>query len=321
MSVPAYVKQLVAEVAERERQRLLALPMPEWPDYVRAYPIALLRCSLFGIHSDFVARTSAHREQKDEKKKRARGLRRYVTQMPVTRTKDGIAMWYEGQLLGQRDFDILAWLAHRARGFSYNQPIEFTLYSLFRELGWAFANDHAWATTRLLAMTNAQVFILNKLTNKRESQGHLLRKAVVATDPHATNAFTLGPYVHQLYTKGEFTTIAWDARQKMKDHPLAQWLQLFYASHVPGRPYRVSLLAQLAGLRVPERNDARYKQKLRELRHRIVAAHKLLAAHKFIHMHTLRRAASYRENFEYCIGAIREPTLSQQPYLDEGSHP
>ena len=219
------------------------LSLELWPDAVRGVPNAVLRGSLFSVS-----------KQRSTAKKRE-----------LLAAVEGIEIRFKGERFNQVDLDLWEMLLHLARLQPLGNQVEFSSYSLLRELGRGTGGkDHEDLKEDIARLLGGVVEITWTDTN-RTFIGHLVDKAyrdestqryVVVFD---TNM--LGLY------EGGYTYIDWERRKALKGNNLAKWLAGFYSSHAHPYAYKVETIKNLCGSTVGRLPDFRrmLKAALKEL--------------------------------------------------------
>lgn len=221
----------MAKVTTTTKPIQLALEL--WPDAVRGVPNAVLRGSLFSVS-----------KQRATAKKRE-----------LLAAVDGIEIRFKGERFNQVDLDLWEMLLHLARLQPLGDRVEFSSYSLLKELGRGTGGkDHEDLKEDVARLLGGVVEITWTDTN-RTFIGHLVDKAfrdektqryVVIFDTRM-----LGLY------EGGYTYIDWERRKALKGNHLAKWLAGFYASHAQPYAYKVETLKNLCGSTVARLPDFR----------------------------------------------------------------
>ena len=209
------------------------LSLELWPDAVRGVPNAVLRGSLFTVS-----------KQRATAKKRE-----------LLAAVEGIEIRFKGERFNQTDLDLWEMLLHLARMQPLGNQVEFTAYSLLKELGRGTGGkDHDDLKEDISRLLGGVVEITWTDTNKT-FLGHLVEKAyrdevtqryVVVFDQKM-----LGLY------EGGYSYVDWERRKALKGNSLAKWLQGFYASHASPYPYKVETIKNLCGSTVARLTDFR----------------------------------------------------------------
>jgi hypothetical protein len=199
------------------------LSLELWPDAVRGVPNAVLRGSLFSVS-----------KQRATAKKRE-----------LLAAVEGIEIRFKGERFNQVDLDLWEMLLHLARLQPLGNQVEFSSYSLLKELGRGNGGkDHEDLKEDIARLLGGVVEITWTDTNKTFI-GHLVDKAyrdestqryVVVFDTKMLNLY-----------EGGYSYIDWEKRKALKGNNLAKWLAGFYASHAQPYPYKVETLKNLCG--------------------------------------------------------------------------
>lgn len=209
------------------------LSLELWPDAVRGVPNAVLRGSLFSVS-----------KQRATAKKRE-----------LLAAVDGIEIRFKGERFNQVDLDLWEMLLHLARLQPLGDRVEFSSYSLLKELGRGTGGkDHEDLKEDIARLLGGVVEITWTDTN-RTFIGHLVDKAFrdESTQRYVVIFDTkmLGLY------EGGYTYIDWERRKALKGNHLAKWLAGFYASHAQPYAYKVETLKNLCGSTVGRLPDFR----------------------------------------------------------------
>lgn len=209
------------------------LSLELWPDAVRGVPNAVLRGSLFSVS-----------KQRSTAKKRE-----------LLAAVEGIEIRFKGERFNQVDLDLWEMLLHLARLQPLGNQVEFSSYSLLKELGRGTGGkDHEDLKEDIARLLGGVVEITWTDTN-RTFIGHLVDKAyrdeitqryVVVFDTKM-----LGLY------EGGYSYIDWERRKALKGNNLAKWLAGFYASHAQPYAYKVETIKNLCGSTVGRLPDFR----------------------------------------------------------------
>lgn len=219
------------------------LSLELWPDAVRGVPNAVLRGSLFSVS-----------KQRSTAKKRE-----------LLAAVEGIEIRFKGERFNQVDLDLWEMLLHLARLQPLGNQVEFSSYSLLKELGRGTGGkDHEDLKEDIARLLGGVVEITWTDTN-RTFIGHLVDKAY--------RDETTQRYVVVFDTKmlglyeGGYTYIDWERRKALKGNNLAKWLAGFYSSHANPYAYKVETIKNLCGSTVGRLPDFRrmLKAALKEL--------------------------------------------------------
>lgn len=217
------------KVVEKPTQLSLKL----WPDAVRGVPNAVLRGSLFSVS-----------------KQRATAKRR-----ELLAAVEGIEVRFKGERFNQVDLDLWEMLLHLARLQPLGNQVEFSSYSLLKELGRGTGGKDFEDLKEDIARLLGGVVEVTWTDTNRTFIGHLVDKAyrdentqryVVVFDTKMVNLY-----------EGGYSYIDWDRRKALKGNNLAKWLDGFYASHAQPYAYKVETLRKLCGSTVARLPDFR----------------------------------------------------------------
>ena len=222
-----WAKERAAEAQSRSAAGVMRatvlLPLPLWPDAVRAVPNGFLRSALFGAI--------------------ARGKRRYIDGEQLA-ALDGVEIRYKGQRLDQGDLDVWESVLHAVRLQEMGSQCRLTSYALLKLMGLTDTGKN-----RVTLQNRIERLVANALTVKQGRYtyiGSLIRFA--AKDEETQEwVIELDPRLRPLFAADQFTQIEWAVRHALNGKPLAQWLHGFYASHAKPFPMRMETLLKLSG--------------------------------------------------------------------------
>ena len=221
---PALAKsfQRITEIIDqREEERAYQLAL--WPDKDIGSPNELSRSALFpAIHP----------------KKRA-GLQNHMIAAQGSYT-----IYYTGLQLDQSYFDVFQGVMHIGRGVREGNEVRFSAHRLLKLIGRSTGGkDHKWLYTAFQTLTATSVAIVKD--GKRVFWGSLLPagKADLETGQYVIQ---LSRDLAKLFERG-FTRVEWEQRRQLLHKPLAQWLQLYYASHAKPLDVSVDFLREKSG--------------------------------------------------------------------------
>ena len=222
-----WAKERAAEAQSRSAAGVtgstVQLPLPLWPDAVRAVPNGFLRSALFGAI--------------------ARGKRRYIDGEQLA-ALDGVEIRYKGQRLDQGDLDVWESVLHAVRLQEMGSQCRLTSYALLKLMGLTDTGKN-----RVTLQNRIERLVANALTVKQGRYtyiGSLIRFAAKDEDTQEW-VIELDPRLRPLFAADQFTQIEWAVRHALNGKPLAQWLHGFYASHAKPFPMRMETLLKLSG--------------------------------------------------------------------------
>lgn len=222
-------KPVTAATVSRATQLSLEL----WPDAVRGVPNAVLRGSLFTVS-----------KQRATAKKRE-----------LLAAVEGIEIRFKGERFNQTDLDLWEMLLHLARMQPLGNQVEFTAYSLLKELGRGTGGkDHDDLKEDIARLLGGVVEITWTDTNKT-FLGHLVEKAY-RDETTQRYVVVFDQKMLGLY-EGGYSYVDWQRRKALKGNSLAKWLQGFYASHAAPYPYKVETIKNLCGSTTARLTDFR----------------------------------------------------------------
>lgn len=234
-------KPLVPSTVTKPKPKQLSLEL--WPDAVRGVPNAVLRGSLFSVS-----------KQRSTAKKRE-----------LLAAVEGIEIRFKGERFNQVDLDLWEMLLHLARLQPLGNQVEFSSYSLLKELGRGTGGkDHEDLKEDIARLLGGVVEITWTDTN-RTFIGHLVDKAY-RDETTQRYVVVFDQKMLGLY-EGGYSYIDWEKRKALKGNNLAKWLAGFYASHAQPYPYKVETIKNLCGSTVGRIPDFRrmLKSALNEL--------------------------------------------------------
>ncbi len=208
-------------IDRREQEKIYQLAL--WPDRDIGSPNELSRSALFpAIHP-----------------KNRTGL-----QNQLIASQGTYSIYYTGLQLDQSYFDVFQGVMHIARGVHEGNEVRFSAYRLLKLIGRSTGGkDHKWLYTAFQTLTATSVAIVKE--GKRVFWGSLLPsgKADLETGEYAVQ---ISRDLAKLFERG-FTRIEWEQRRRLLHKPLAQWLQLYYASHAKPHDVSVDFLREKSG--------------------------------------------------------------------------
>lgn len=218
--------------------------LPFWPSNERAISNVLARGALFNSSNI-------------RKGPRANYKRKVIA------TTAGSEITYTGEELRQDDKDVFLQLIHIARLHELGTTVEFSAYSIIRDLKWSLASTSykrlADCIDRLKATALAiTVFIGESKTNytgslirsfRWQENGESLRKWEVVLERE----------IIALFDHSSYSRIEWELRMSLPS--LAKWLHSFYATHRDPLPYSVASIHSLSGSNIAELRKFKYELK------------------------------------------------------------
>ena len=222
-----WAKERAAEAQSRSAAGVtgstVQLPLPLWPDAVRAVPNGFLRSALFGAI--------------------AKGKRRYIDG-ELLAALDGIEIRYTGQRLDQGDLDAWASVLHAVRQQDLGGQCRVTSYALLKLMGKTDSGKNR--TTLNKRITRLVASALTVKQGRYIYIGSLIARA--AKDEETQEwVIELDARLRPLFAADQFTQVEWAVRHALDGQPLAQWLHGFYASHAAPFPLKIETLHQLCG--------------------------------------------------------------------------
>jgi hypothetical protein len=266
-------RRIHQSIDERESATIYQLEM--WPDKQMGVPNEISRSALFAA-IQAKART-------------------YLDNQQIA-SQAGFQIAFTGQRLDQDHLDVFEGIMHIARGVHEGNKIQFTAHSLLKLIGRSTGGDqHKWLLRRLQHLTATSVAIVKD--GQRVFWGSLLPKGAAQIDT-GQYVVEISRDLAKLFGRG-FTRIEWEQRRKLHRKPLAQWLQLYYASHAKPVPVSVDFLRTTSGSAT---------QSLRKFRQNLKAA-----------LNQIKRvgvlSAWHIDPRTDLVHVTRIPSLSQQKHL------
>ena len=213
------------------------LSLPMWPDVVRGVPNVVLRSALFGVSS----------------------TRKTHKRRTVIAAVEGYEIRFKGETFNQTDLDVWEMLLHLARLQPLGSKVEFTAYSLLKELGRATGGkDHEQLKEELMRLITGGVEIT--WTKEKKAFAGTLVSSYFRDDETGRYVVKFNPEMTQLYETGH-TLINWSQRQALGKNNLAKWLHGQYATHAKPHPYKVETLHRLSNSTTKRMTD--FRQMLR----------------------------------------------------------
>jgi hypothetical protein len=156
--------------------------------------------------------------------------------------------------------------------------------------------QHEWLYLALQDLTATSVAIVKD--GKRVFWGSLLPKGAGEIEK-GNYVVEISRDLAQLFARG-FTRVEWEQRRKLIRKPLAQWLQLYYASHAKPLPVSVTWIHGTSGSTT--KSLRKFRQSLREALKNIQVVGVI---------------DSWRIDEKDLVHVTRTPSPSQQKYLAE----
>ena len=285
-------RNIYKSVEQREQERVYQLEM--WPAKDVGVPNELTRSSLFAAIDP--RRPREIDEEKQKGKIRPKKLRPYFRSRLLA-AQGSYAIHYTGTQLDQSHLDVFQGIMHIARGLHEGNKVRFTAYQLLKLIGRdTGGTQHEWLYLTFQDLTATSVAIVKD--GQRVFWGSLL--------PRGAGEIEKGKYVVEvsrdlakLFARG-FTRVEWEQRRKLIRKPLAQWLQLYYASHAKPLPVSVAWIHETSGSTT---------KSLRKFRQSLRAALK--------HIQAVGVIDAWRIDENDLVHVTRTPSPSQQKHLAE----
>jgi len=278
-------------IKKRENEEPYQLEM--WPAKDVGAPNELTRSSLFAAIDP---RRPRELDEDKQGKIKSKKLRPYFRDRLMA-VQGAYSIHYTGTQLDQSHLDVFQGIMHIARGLHEGNKVRFTAHQLLKLIGRdTGGTQHEWLYLTFQDLTATSVAIVKD--GERVFWGSLL--------PRGAGEVQEGKYVVELsrdlaklFARG-FTRVEWEQRRKLIRKPLAQWLQLYYASHAKPVPVTVAWIHETSGSTT---------KSLRRFRQSLKAALK--------HIQTVGVINSWRIDANDLVHVTRTPSFSQQKHLAE----
>ena len=214
--------------------------LPLWHDKVRGLPNPIARSSLFTVGNQNEPRTF------------------YKTPKTI-QTLAGYTITYKGEELRQDDEDVFLQLVHLARNHPLGEKVEFTAYSMLKELGWKKSSEGYMRLRKTLDRLQGTGLRVSSDVGHGGYQGALVRKFSWRDDaqnPLSQWVVFLEPEIVKLFGPNGYTQVWWAQRLRLKSS-LAKFLHGYYATHEQPYAMKVETLRGLTGSRTARLGDFR----------------------------------------------------------------
>ena len=219
---------------------LIGVQLPLWHDKVRGLPNPIARSSLFTVGNQNQPRQF------------------FKTHRSIV-SLAGFTLSFRGEELRQEDEDVFLQLTHLARNHVLGERVEFTAYSILKELGWKrSAEGYARLRLTLDRLQGAGLRVVSD-NNSGGYQGALVRKFAWKDDsdtPLSHWAVWLEPEIVKLFGPNGYTQVWWAQRLRLRS-ALAKYLHGYYGTHEEPYPMKVETLRALTGSRTQRLGDFR----------------------------------------------------------------
>lgn len=216
--------------------------LPYYSDHLVAFFNPLGRCALVSL--------------------RVSGRRRFDKPIAIAAQK-GIVVFYEGYQLNQSDVDLLLRLFHEGRGrlaimgadgVSVIQ-IKFRVREMLAKLGRAYGKLARQVLIESLKRLMSAVITIQISEVKQFTAQHLVTSMF---RDERTKEYTVNVNARllPLFAAG-YARISWEKRKALRGQPLAQWLQMYLATHASFRPVPVAFIKQLCGSEAKDMREFR----------------------------------------------------------------
>lgn len=230
----ALAKRKAAD-AEAESAKIFQLPL--WPEPVMGVPNELIRSALF-------AAVSGHK-------------RRYKHREPIVSQGDTIIS-FTGAQLTQAHLDVFQGIMHLARGVNEGNCVKFSAHELLKLIGRHTGKfEHDWLYEMILDLGSSILLI------EKDNGQFFFGPIIGGGDGNIQRgdySIKITRELVNLFDRG-FTKIQWEQRIKLKQKPLACWLQMYYSSHAKPYPVTVDFIRKQSGSNTAELRFFRRKLK------------------------------------------------------------
>ena len=210
------------DVAAQTNPDTKIVPLPIWPDGFRGVPNGILRSALFGAIK--------------------RGRRAFQNNETKASLK-GVVIRYTGQQLDQADLDVWEYCLHICREKGLGIVLEFSTYQCLKGINRAQGGRNAeWLRSVLQRLLTGAISVEE---GRFRYSGTLIHHYLYNGEQRK-NTVVLNPNLISIYHAG-WTQIEWEQREKLRGHPLAQWMHGFYCTHANPYPIRMTTLHNLSG--------------------------------------------------------------------------
>lgn len=222
----------------------LEAQLPLWAEKVRGLPHSFARSALFSVGS--------------------RSERKNLKNARIAALNDTVIL-YTGSELRQDDEDVFLQLVHLARGRPVADFVDFTAYSMLKELGWGHSSK---SYTRLkecidrLKANSLKVEVKNA-DRKGVFSGSMIRKFISTEKDGAWQTWKVWfeKEIVALFGVMSYSELEWAQRTRLRGD-ITKWLHGFYVTLNECPPMSVESLRSLCGSRCASINA--YRQMLRK---------------------------------------------------------
>lgn len=229
--IQALEKLKASKKPEVPKPQQLSLEL--WPDSVRGVPNAVLRGSLFSV-----SRTRTTTKKRE-----------------LLAAVEGIEIRFKGERFNQNDLDLWEMLLHLARLQPLGDRVEFSAYSLLKELGRGVSGREHEELKEDISRLLGGVVEITWTDTQKTFIGHLVQQAY-RDEKTQRYVVIFDQKMLGLY-EGGYSYIDWDRRKALKSNSLAKWLQGFYSSHAQPYAYKVETIKNLCGSTIGRLTDFR----------------------------------------------------------------
>lgn len=242
---------------------MLQMVIPEWDDDRRGLPNSVARSGIFTA-------ASVNSPRADIKDEVIASLNNYVVQ-------------YSGIELRQDDLSVWLAIVSMGRNQPIDEPIQFTAYSLIKDLGWHVHSDTYKSVKDIIRRLKYTAVTIRTVDHKSEYAGSFVRDyRFDDTDAKGKTCWTvrLEDSISSLFLEDTTTLVEWQILCKLSRRAtLARWLCSFYSTHSKPYPYHISKLHELSKSECKE---------LSNFRTNVRAALEKLVEKGFLSSYTLR---------------------------------
>jgi len=224
-ALSASLERMRTSMAKREAEAESAkvYQFPLWPEYAAGVPNELIRSALF-------AAVDGHN-------------RRQMRLEPIA-AQGSTIISFTGAQLTQAHLDVFAGIMHLSRGAHEGNRVKFSGHELLKLIGRRTSGrEHNWLYGMLVDLASNTISIVKD--DKKFFFGHLISCGAGDLD-RGSYSIEITRELVKLFDRG-FTRVQWEQRRKLKQKPLACWLQVFYSSHEHAYPISVKYIREKSG--------------------------------------------------------------------------
>ncbi|MGV8890085.1 MAG: plasmid replication initiator TrfA [Pseudomonas sp.] len=198
----------------------------DWPETARCVPNSILRSALFGAIR--------------------RGKRAHNVSVQKA-SLSNVTVIHTGPQLDQADLDVWEQCLHILRNAKLGHSFEFSAHQFLKAIGRPTGKSQRdWLKASFMRLMTSVIEIVD---GDRSYAGQLIHHHM-RDEKTGLQSITINPKIAKLYGDDGWTVFEWKDRVALKNHPLAQWLHGFYATHVSHSNsflYKVETIHKLCG--------------------------------------------------------------------------